>query len=107
GGLIAYLGYRDKHVGNQDVRLNVMDAGGNNQHVVSESLDRSITDCRWAADGRSLYISYDDRGVTKVARIGLDGHIEPVADNLGLVWEGVRQLPHSGGEFAVSRTNTV
>lgn len=107
GRLIAYLGYSDEHVGNQDVRLNVMDADGNDRHVVGELLDRSITDCRWAADGRSLYFSYDDRGITKVARMGLDGHAVPVADHLGLVWEGARQLPHSGGQFALSRTNSV
>ncbi|MGH8201515.1 MAG: S9 family peptidase [Steroidobacteraceae bacterium] len=106
GKLIAYLGYSDRHVGNQDVRLNVMDADGSNPHVVSGSLDRSITDCEWAADGRSLYIEYDDRGITKVARMGLDGHVESVADKLGLL-EGARQLPYSGGEFTVSRTNSV
>lgn len=106
GRLIAYLGYSDEHVGNQDVRLNVMDADGSNPRVVSGSLDRSITDCRWAADGRSLYVAYVDRGITKVARMGLDGHVEPVADNLGLLG-GTRQLPYSGGEFTLSRRNSV
>lgn len=106
GKLIAYLGYSDRHIGNQDVRLNVMDANGNNPRVISGSLDRSVTDSRWAADGRSLYISYDDRGIAKVARITLDGHVEPIADHLGQVG-GTRQLPYSGGEFTLSRTNTV
>jgi dipeptidyl aminopeptidase/acylaminoacyl peptidase len=106
GRLIAYLGYKDEHVGNQDVRLNVMDSDGNNPHVVGASLDRSITDARWAADGRSLYIQYVDRGITKVARMGLDGRVEPVVSNLGLIG-GVRQLPYSSGEFTVSRTNSV
>jgi dipeptidyl aminopeptidase/acylaminoacyl peptidase len=106
GRLIAYLGYDDKHIGNQDVRLNVMDADGKNPHVVSESLDQSITDCQWAADGRSLYIEYVDHGITKVARMGLDGHVEPVASNLALIM-GARQLPYSDGEFTVSRTSSV
>lgn len=106
GRLIAYLGYRDEHLPNQDVRLNLMDADGGHPHVVSKSLDRSITDCQWAADGRSLYISYEDRGVTKVSRMGLDGRIEPVADDLGLV-DGARQLPYSGGEFTLSRIDSV
>jgi len=106
GKLIAYLGYSDRHVGNQDVQLNVMDADGSDPHVVSASLDRSITDCEWAADGRSLYIEYVDRGITKVARLGLEGRVAPVADRLGALG-GARQLPYSGGEFTVSRTNSV
>jgi len=83
GKLVAYLGYNDKHVGNQNVRLNVMDTDGKNQRVIGESLDRSLTDAIWAADGRSLYVQYVDHGITKVARIGLTGRVEPVGLGYG------------------------
>ena len=106
GKLIAYLGYQDKHVGNQSARLNVMDADGKNAHAVGESLDRSLTDCEWAADSRSLFVQYVDQGVTKVARMGLDGRLEPVVSNLGQVG-GAVQLPYSGGEFTVSAKGVV
>jgi dipeptidyl aminopeptidase/acylaminoacyl peptidase len=106
GKLVAYLGYQDKHIGNQNVRLNVMDADGKNPHVIGESLDRSLADCQWAADGRSLYVMYVDQGVTKVARMGLNGHVEPVASDLAHV-VGTTQLPYSGGEFTVSAKGAV
>ena len=106
GKLIAYLGYQDKHVGNQNVRLEVMDADGKNSHVVGESLDRSLTDCEWAADGRSLYVQYVDRGVSKIARLGLDGRLETLVSNLMLV-SGPTQLPYSGGEFTVSSKGAI
>ena len=101
GKLVAYLGYPDKHIGNQDVRLYVMNADGSNSRVVSESLDRSLTQCQWAADGRSLYIGDVDQGVTKVIRMGLDGRMEPIATDLAHIG-GTSQLPYSGGAFTVS-----
>ncbi|MBS0393545.1 MAG: S9 family peptidase [Proteobacteria bacterium] len=106
GKQVAYLGYEDKHVGNQSIRLNVMDADGRNARVVSGGLERSITDAQWAADGRSLYVQYIDEGITKVARMGLDGRLEPVADHLADVF-GPVQLPYSGGQFSVSAKGTV
>jgi len=106
GKLIAFLGYQDKHIGNQNARLNVMDADGKNPHVIGESLDRSLTDCQWAADGRSLYVQYVDQGVTKVARMGLNGRVEPVATGLAHI-VGTTQLPYSGGEFTVSNKGAV
>jgi Tol biopolymer transport system component len=75
GKLIAYLGYTDKHVGNQSVRLSVMDTDGGNSRVVTESLDRSINKAEWAADGHSLYADYVDHGITKVSRVGLNGKV--------------------------------
>ncbi len=101
GKLIAYLGYQDKHVGNQNARLNVMNADGTNQRVIGESLDRSLTEVRWAGDGHSLYVAYDDKGIPKVARIGLTGRTDVVASNLASIGAAT-QLPYSAGEFTVS-----
>ncbi|HEX3913412.1 MAG TPA: S9 family peptidase [Steroidobacteraceae bacterium] len=106
GKLVAFLGYHDKHIGNQNVRLNVMNADGSNLRVIGESLDRSLHDCQWAADGHSLYVQYDDQGITKVGRMGLNGHLEPVASDLALI-AAATQLPYSGGEFTVSGKGTV
>ena len=106
GKLIAFLGYRDQHVGNQNVRLTIMDTDGKNVRVIGESLDRSVADCRWAADGHSLYIAYVDQGIMKVARMWLDGRLEAVASVLAQV-AAATQLPYSGGEFTVSNKGAV
>jgi dipeptidyl aminopeptidase/acylaminoacyl peptidase len=106
GKLVAYLGYQDKHVGNQNVRLNVMDADGKNQRVIGELLDRSLTEVHWAGDGRSVYVEYVDQGITKVARIGLTGHVEAVASDLAGIGAAT-QLPYSDGAFTVSNKGAV
>jgi len=106
GKLVAYLGYSDKHIGNQDVRLNVMDIDGRNPRVISESLDRSLNKAVWAADGRSLYAAYVDHGITKVSRIGLNGKVEPVVAAMSGIGAAT-QLPYSSGEFSVSNKGAV
>jgi dipeptidyl aminopeptidase/acylaminoacyl peptidase len=106
GKLVAFLGYHDKHVGNQNFRLNVMDVDGNNQRVIGESFDRSLSDCQWAADGRGLYVQYVDHGVTKVARMSLNGAVAPAASDLAS-FLGTTQLPYSGGQFTVSGKGAV
>jgi dipeptidyl aminopeptidase/acylaminoacyl peptidase len=106
GKLVAYLGFTDKHVGNQNVRLNVMDTDGKNQHVIGESLDRSLTKAVWAADGHSLYSEYVDHGITKVARIGLNGRVDAVVSGLSGIGAAT-QLPYSSGEFSVSNKGAV
>ena len=46
---------------------------------LTASLDRSVDNVEWAPDGRALYIQYDDHAITKVARVSLNGRLEPVA----------------------------
>lgn len=104
GATIAYLGFDDKVLGYQGTQLYVMDADGGNSRVISAGLDRSVDDAKWAADGRSLYIRYDDAATTKVARITLNGKVEPVAQGLG--GAGLDR-PYTGGEFSVAANGTV
>ena len=107
GTHIAFLGFEDRRRSVQDVRLHVMDRAGGGLHSLTAGLDRSILASHWAADGGSLFIEYTDRGVTRVARVFLDGRLVPVAENL-VEGEGDSiGLPYSGGEFSVSATNVV
>jgi dipeptidyl aminopeptidase/acylaminoacyl peptidase len=106
GKLLAYLGYNDKHVGNQNARLNVMDLDGKNQHIVGDSLDRSLTQIVWAADSHSVYAQYVDHGIPKVSQIGLSGRIEPVASDMAGIGAAT-QLPYSDGEFSVSNKGAI
>lgn len=105
GRQIAYLGFDDaRQRGYENVLLYVMDRDGKNRRALTASLDRSVGSPRWAADGRSLYVSYDDRGETKVARVTLDGRIETVAT--GLTGAGLDR-PYTGGDFSVASNGAV
>jgi dipeptidyl aminopeptidase/acylaminoacyl peptidase len=104
GKAIAYLTFEDKLLGYQNVELNVMEPDGRNPHSLTATLDRTIDNALWAADGRSLYVQYADKGITRIGRLALNGKIEPVAT--GISGSGLDR-PYSGGEFTVSRTGVV
>lgn len=105
GGKIAYVGFDNaRHRGYENVRLYVMDADGKASRVLTGGLDRSVGQPVWAADGKSIYVSYEDQGATKVARVTLDGKVETLFDGLG--GAGLDR-PYTGGQFAVSRSGAV
>lgn len=105
GQEIAYLGFDNaRHRGYENQRVYLMDADGKNARALTTGLDRSVDNVVWSGDGKSLVIGYVDKGVTKVARLGLDGKLTPLAE--GLTGGGLDR-PYSGGEFSVARDGTV
>lgn len=104
GQWIAYVGFDDRRVGYQNRQLSVMKRDGSGARVLTQALDRSVGDPVWGADGRSIYVSYDEHGSTRVARVGLDGSIRTVAEHLtGSDFD----RPYSGGQFSVARDGAV
>ncbi len=104
GRLIAYTGYDARHRGYENAVLYVMGADGSSPRALTTKLDRSVNNPHWAADGRSVFVQYDDHGVGKVARVSLDGQVTPVAAGFS---GGELDRPYSGGEYSVSRTGVV
>jgi dipeptidyl aminopeptidase/acylaminoacyl peptidase len=104
GRTVAYLGFDDHLRSYENVRLYLMDRDGRNPRSLTDNLDRSVDQVRWAADGRGIYVSYVDHAVTKVALVRLDGKIEPVAEGLS---GSSLDRPYSGGEFSVSANGRV
>ncbi|MDB5466565.1 MAG: peptidase prolyl oligopeptidase active site region [Phenylobacterium sp.] len=106
GSKIAYVGFDDqRRRGYENQRLYVMDRDGKNSRVLTGSFDRSVGDPSWSADGRAIYVDYADRGVTKVARVGLDGRMETVASSLAD--PGELDRPYAGGAFSVGHNGVV
>jgi dipeptidyl aminopeptidase/acylaminoacyl peptidase len=102
---IAYVGFDDaRRRGYENQRLYVMDRDGRNSRVLTGGLDRSVNAPQWAADGKSIYVSYDDQAIPKVARVGLDGKVETVVAGLG---GGGLDRPYTGGQFSVGRSGLV
>ena len=83
GGRIAYLRRSDRKSWHVPLELWTSRLDGSDAQQVAPSLDRTIGGFDWAADGRSLYIVYDDGGITKLARAGLSGGVDELADGLG------------------------
>jgi dipeptidyl aminopeptidase/acylaminoacyl peptidase len=105
GSKIAYVGYDDaRHRGYENQQLYVMDRDGGHPRSLTASLDRSVASPQWSADGKSLYIAYEDQGATKVARVGLDGKVEPLFSGLG---GGEPDRPYTGGQFSVGKGGVI
>ena len=64
------------------------------------ALDRDVGNLNWAADGRSLFIQYDDQGTTKVANITIEGDVADLAADVGGVDLG---RPYGSGSYTVAR----
>ena len=99
GRYIAYLGFDDQLLGYHNTELYVMNRDGSNRRSLTASLDRNVDSVEWASHGRSLYISYDDRGSTVIARVTLDGTINVMANQLG---GASMDRPYSGGSFSIA-----
>ena len=99
GKRIAYLGYDDVNRSYENTELYVMNADGSGARSLTANLDQSIDEVRWAGNSQ-LYVSYDDHGKKRVARVGLDGSVKLVAD--GLTAGSHYDRPYTGGEFSVS-----
>lgn len=104
GRLIAFTGFDDKLLGDQNHVLSVMNADGSGVRALTAALDRGVAHPRWAKDGRSIFVEYADRGITKVARVALDGRVTPVAAGLA---GGELDRPYSGGGYSVAGDGTV
>jgi dipeptidyl aminopeptidase/acylaminoacyl peptidase len=106
GSKIAYVGF-DNHGyrGYENTHLYVMDRDGKNRHAVTGSFDRSVGAPTWAADGKSLYVDYADHGVTKIARVTLDGKMTDVAS--GLTDGAEMDRPYTGGSFSVGKNGLI
>lgn len=104
GRRIAYLGFDDALRAYEDNDLYVMNRDGSDSRNLTADWGFSPGNIAWDADGRGVYVQYDERGETKVARIGLDGSIRDVAEGLG---GGGLDRPYTGGSFSVAENDSI
>jgi len=100
GRLIAYLGFDDQVQGHQNVELYVMDADGRHPRSISGALDRDVVRARWRADGKALFVLYEDHGTLKLASIALTGAQQLLASDIG---GGDVTRPYTEGSFSVAK----
>ena len=104
GKQIAFLGFKDKVQTHQTTKLYVMNVDGSSRRVISNDLDRDISDITWSKDGRGLYFMYDDKGNTKIGHIALNGTVKKLIDNVGGTTLG---RPYASGSYSISDDGTI
>ena len=104
GRQVAYFGFDDDGNAFNNFHLYVADINGGSPRRIAPSLDRGIDSARWSRDSRSLIIKYDDDGKGRLARVTLDGRVQPLTEDLA---GGSLDRPYTGGEFSVSRGGTI
>jgi dipeptidyl aminopeptidase/acylaminoacyl peptidase len=104
GRHLAYLGYDDRRMGYHNIELYLADADGNGARSLTATLDRSVSDPQWSADGNWIYVQYDDHGRTRLARVSLEGEIEIVADGLTGATFG---RPYTGGSYSLAASGDI
>jgi dipeptidyl aminopeptidase/acylaminoacyl peptidase len=102
-----YLSFRhtvDKKMSYQQSELMLLDLKTDKIISLTATLDRSVNTAQWAADSDSLYFSYDNKGMTQLAEVELDGDIHTFDIHLGGQSLG---RPYTSGEFAVAANGAI
>jgi acylaminoacyl-peptidase len=102
GRTIAYVGFDDRKQGYQNTMLSLMNRDGTGKRVLSTKLDQSVGQPVWSVDGKTIYLSFDEKGNSKVAAFGLDGSYRVVAKDLG-----GGGWAYGGGSFSVARDGSI
>ena len=104
GKILAYTGFNDKFMGNQNSSLYVMDPDGTNSSSLVE-FDRSVNSPAWSEFHEGFLFTFTDQGNSKLALAKLDGSVLKLAENLGSNASG---RPYSrGGSFTVADNGTI
>ncbi len=104
GDLIAYVGFDDAGKAYENTELYVMDPSGQNRRVLTQDWDFGVDAFVWDADSRGVYVQYDERGETKVARIALNGSASDAVEGVS---GGGLDRPYTGGSFSVADDDTI
>ena len=100
--LIAYLGYNDEYLSYQQNSVYIMEKDGSNKFEIKMDLDRNISNLYWSGDDKKIFFQFDDKGITKIGSVTLDGKFETIVDQVG----GLSfSRPYSGGFFSLSNNN--
>ncbi len=102
GGMLAWTGYDDRMRSYQITRLYTMNSDGSERRELLPELDRDVSRPRWSADGKGLYIAYDDQGLTKLAYVDLRGNLTEISSQLGGL---ALTRPYTGAQFSVGGGN--
>ena len=96
GELIAFSKEERRPLAYTPNRISVMSLNGSNIRLLTQDLDGDASNVIWADDSKSLYYTYDERGIRKIGQVSIKGKINKVTDGLGGTTLG---RPYLSGSF--------
>ena len=96
GELIAFSKEERRPLAYTPNRISVMSLNGSNIRLLTQDLDGDANNVIWADDSKSLYYTYDERGIRKIGQVSIKGKINQVTDGLGGTTLG---RPYLSGSF--------
>ena len=103
GQLIAFTKKERRPLAYSPDRVGIMSLDGKNMRLLSEDLDGDANNIQWASDSRSLYYTYDERGIRKIGQVTVKGKLKEIIEGLGGTTLG---RPYLSGNFHVAN-NTI
>ena len=77
-------------------RIAVMNVSGKNIRILTNDLDGDAENIIWSQDNQSIHFTYDQRGIRKIGKVGLNGDIKNIASNVGGTTIG---RPYISGDY--------
>tara|TARA_B100000686_G_scaffold46003_1_gene49071 strand:+ start:793 stop:2841 length:2049 start_codon:yes stop_codon:yes gene_type:complete len=105
GNTVAFLGFVDDKRSFQQTDVFIVPATGGDPVNLTGEFDRSISALQWHADGKSIFVQYDDHGVGCVGRVNLDASMQ--VDKTTNVGGTVVGRPYQGGSFSAADDGTI
>ena len=102
GKMIAYSFEERRPLAYSPNQVAIMDINGNNKRIISKNLDGDADNLQWSDDNRSIFFSYDERGIRKIGQLMLNGEIKNIANDLGGTTLG---RPYLSGSYHHSAKN--
>ena len=103
GKLIAFSREERRPLAYTPDQIAIMDINGKNIRLLTEDLDGDANNLIWANDNKSLYFTYDERGVRKIGQVTVKGKLNEIIKGLGGTTVG---RPYLSGGFHVTN-NTI
>lgn len=83
GKKVLFIGTEDLISNYGKYHYYIMNLDGSDKMEILPSFDFELTDLHWAPDSHSLFISYGEKGITKLANTTFGGKLKVLASDLG------------------------
>ena len=103
GKSLAFIKEERRPLAYTPKRIAIVSINGGRSRLLTSNLDGDASNIIWADDNRSIYFTYDERGIRKIGQVTLNSSLREIVKGLGGTTLG---RPYLSGGFHMS-SNTI